>query len=242
MSNLLFYHPNLDQDSFHLSEEESKHLVRVLRKKKGDEIRLMDGKGTEAIGILENELLKQVEIYVKERKLHPLKNKYRFHLAIAPTKNADRIEWMLEKCTEIGIQEISLLTCSNSERTQMKTDRLKKILLSAIKQSKQFHLPILNEQVNFKQFIAQKWDPNALKLIAWCESEKNCSLKQKLNQIQSQNTQEILILIGPEGDFSPAEINLAIEQKFEPISLGENILRTETAGVYVSAILANHFL
>ncbi len=242
MSNLLFYHPNLEQDTFHLSEEESKHLVRVLRKKKGDEIRLMDGNGIEAIGILENEMPKQVEIYIKERKLHPLKNKYRFHLAIAPTKNADRIEWMLEKCTEIGIQEISLLTCSNSERSQMKTDRLKKILLSAIKQSKQFHLPILNEQVNFKQFIEQKWDPNALKLIAWCESEKKQNLKQKLGQIQHQDCQEIIVLIGPEGDFSPAEVNLAIANNFESVSLGENILRTETAGVFVCAALANHFL
>jgi 16S rRNA (uracil1498-N3)-methyltransferase len=242
MSNLLFYHPNLEQDTFHLSEEESKHLVRVLRKKKGDEIRLMDGKGMEAIGMIENELTKQVEIFIKERKQHSLNNKYHFHLAIAPTKNADRMEWMLEKCAEIGIQEITLLTCSNSERSQMKTDRLKKILLSAIKQSKQFHLPSLNEQVNFSKFIEQKWSPNTLKLIAWCESEKKQNLKQILGRVQQQDAQEIIVLIGPEGDFSPAEVNLAIDQKFEPISLGENILRTETAGVFVCSVLANHFL
>jgi 16S rRNA (uracil1498-N3)-methyltransferase len=201
----------------------------------------MNGNGIEAIGIITGDHSKQVQIQISKRIEHPLTKKYKFHLAIAPTKNNERIEWMLEKCTEIGIDEITFLNCSNSERSQLKLDRFSKILISALKQSKQFHLPKLNEQVSFETFVKQKQHQYSNKFIAWCESDLASNLNNKMAQLPINQTTELIFLIGPEGDFTAAEVALAKSHYFEPVSLGKNILRTETAGIYVCSVFANHF-
>ncbi len=241
MSKLLFFHPDLNNDSFFLSEEESKHLTRVLRKKNGDMVHFMNGNGLEAIGTITADHSKQVQIQISKRIEHPLTKSYKFHLAIAPTKNAERIEWMLEKCTEIGIDEITFLTCTNSERAHLKPDRFSKILIAALKQSKQFHLPKLNGQVSFESFVQENQHQHSTKLIAWCENDLTKSLHHQLAQLDLSQHAEIVFLIGPEGDFTAAEIAMAKSHHFESVSLGKNILRTETAGLFVCAVLANHF-
>jgi 16S rRNA (uracil1498-N3)-methyltransferase len=133
-----FYLPNLDQDDFEFSEEESKHCIRVLRKKKGDQIQLIDGKGTEALAEIVSDNPKKCSGQIVQRILHKPNRNYHLHLAIAPTKNFDRMEWMLEKCIEIGVDEISFIITANSERDKINLERCEKIAIAAIKQSKQF--------------------------------------------------------------------------------------------------------
>lgn len=241
MGKLLFFHPDLAAESFALSEEESKHLTRVLRKKAGDRVQFINGEGIEAIGVILEDHAKHVHIQILERITHPNPRNYRFHLAIAPTKNIERIEWMLEKCAEIGIDEISFLSCSNSERTVLKQERFTKILISALKQSKQFHLPKINAQITFKTFMNQVKHPEPIKWLAWCETNEDQTIKHKLAALNSDQFQEILLLVGPEGDFTTEEVEMAKSNQFETVSLGKNILRTETAGLYVCSVLANHF-
>ncbi|MFY8190555.1 MAG: RsmE family RNA methyltransferase [Bacteroidia bacterium] len=230
----LFYLPNLVESTFEFSEEESKHCIRVLRKKKGDKITLIDGKGTEAIGLIISDNPKKCSGEIIQRILHEPNRNYHLHIAIAPTKNFERIEWMLEKCIEIGIDEISFIETSNSERSKINLERCEKIAISAIKQSKQFYLPRLHPIQSFQSFLVQtKTIKN--KWIAWCESEKTDYLSKQITSIEnSQN----LVCIGPEGDFTTQEIQLARAHNFAPCSLGTNILRSETAAVLVAALMA----
>ena len=162
------------------------------------------------------------EIISVEEKPKPWQ--YYLHIAIAPTKLNDRIEWFLEKATEIGIDEITPIICSNSERRNIKPDRFEKIIQSAMKQSLKFTLPKINEPVKFTEFINQDFDGTIC--IAHCEDQQKNSLKSVVNP-----SEKTTILIGPEGDFSSAEIKKALDKKFIPISLGESRLRTETAGI-----------
>lgn len=219
----LFYDPNItsDQLAHTLSEEESKHACRVLRLKEGDEISILNGKGFEFITKIIDANPKKcgVEVVkINKEKTPP----YSIHIAIAPTKNNDRIEWFLEKATEIGITEITLLLCSNNERKQTKEERFEKILISAMKQSKRLFLPKLNALTPFKQFIKQH--PKGL--IAHCyEGEKSTIFDSfELNNCP--------IVIGPEGDFTLQEVELALQSGYKTITLGQNRLRTETAGLY----------
>lgn len=221
----LFYNPNINEttDSFTFDKEESKHIIKVLRKKSGDILFVTNGLGflfkTEIVVGTDNKCT--VRIIGFEKSEAP---KYHLHLAVAPTKMNDRYEWFLEKATEIGISEITPIICDHSERKFVKTDRFDKILQSAMKQSLQYYLPKLNEPIAFKDYIKQ--NKEGLLLIAHCEETDKKSLKSLVNP-----NDKVTLLIGPEGDFSSKEIILAIENNFIPITLGKTRLRTETAAI-----------
>ncbi|SHI64038.1 16S rRNA (uracil1498-N3)-methyltransferase [Tangfeifania diversioriginum] len=220
----LFYISDISGDSVTLGETESKHAVKVLRMREGDRLELIDGKG----GFYEAEISnphpkKCVLSILKTQKLARRKN-YRLHIAIAPTKNIARFEWFLEKATEIGIDEITPLLSAHSERKAVKFNRLEKILVSAMKQSQKAFLPKLNDMVPFNEIIKNCTENE--KFIAHCYKDKKPHLK---NLLEKEN--DILIMIGPEGDFSEEEVATAKENGFSEISLGDERLRTETAGI-----------
>ncbi|MCP4437773.1 MAG: 16S rRNA (uracil(1498)-N(3))-methyltransferase [Aureispira sp.] len=218
----LFY-ASINQGYAILTEDEMRHCTKTLRKKVGDTIVVMDGKGAWFEVVLDQISKRQVLCkIVKEVPLAPSPN-YTIHIAIAPTKNIDRLEFFLEKATEMGIGKVSLLLCQRSERRKVRVDRLQRILLSAAKQSLKAHLPIVTELISFRKFISNCGDQQ--KLIAHC-LEGTQSLSKTY-----QKEQDVCILIGPEGDFSPEEIDWALEHGFKPISLGKSRLRTETAGI-----------
>jgi 16S rRNA (uracil1498-N3)-methyltransferase len=223
----LFYNPEISRDSGEITfdKEESRHIVKVLRMEEGDAFKITNGKGFffDAEIISANPKRCVVKI-LSEDFQQPLP--YQLHLAVAPTKLNDRYEWFLEKATEIGITEITPIICDHSERKKIKPERYQKILQSAMKQSLKAYLPILNEAVSFKDFLASEKDKEGLKYIAHCEETQKKSLKSVL--LQNKKT---TILIGPEGDFSTTEINLAKTSGFVPITLGNNRLRTETAAI-----------
>lgn len=221
----LFYNPEISEsaENFFFDREESKHIIKVLRKKEGDNLFVTNGLGflfkTEIV--LASDSKCQVKI-VSSEKGEPLK--YHLHLAVAPTKMNDRFEWFLEKATEIGISEITPIICDHSERKIIKTDRFDKIIQSAMKQSLHYYLPKLNEPITFKDFMKQ--ENKGLNLIAHCEETDKKSLKEVVKP-----NQDVTILIGPEGDFSEKEIKLALENNYFAVMLGNTRLRTETAAV-----------
>ena len=220
----IFYTPDISGKTYTLDETESKHCVRVLRLEKGDEITLVDGKGGWFSAEIADPNPKRCVVNVIKSELNFGKREYQIHIAIAPTKNMDRIEWFLEKATEIGIDRVTPLLCRFSERKEVKLDRLEKVMISAMKQSLKAYLPQLDELTKFSDFIHQPFDGQ--KFIAHCEEQHRELLKNVLKPGENY-----LILIGPEGDFSPEEIELAINAGFLPVSLGNSRLRTETAGV-----------
>jgi 16S rRNA (uracil1498-N3)-methyltransferase len=221
----LFYNPDIDQTTlaFSFDKEESRHIVKVMRKKPGDILFVTNGFGflfkTEITVASDNKCT--VRIVSSEQAEKP---SYHLHLAVAPTKMNDRYEWFLEKATEMGIAEITPLICDHSERKIIKTERFDKIIQSAMKQSAQYYLPKLNEPVTFKNFIKQM--PAGQRFIAHCEETDRKSLKEILKP-----SEDVTMLIGPEGDFSHTEITLAIGNGYIPVSLGNTRLRTETAAV-----------
>lgn len=223
----LFFNSNINETTQNITFDklESKHIVRVLRKKESDFLKITNGKGflfTAKI-ILANDKKCLAEIIEVEQQ--PKHWDYYLHIAIAPTKNNDRLEWFLEKATEIGIDEITPIICSNSERKIVKTERLQKIIQSAMKQSLQMVLPKLNEPVKLNDFL--KTNFSGTLCIAHCEKNK----EKKLLKKTVANSEKTIILIGPEGDFSTKEIELALQKNYIPISLGESRLRTETAAL-----------
>ncbi|MET2985687.1 16S rRNA (uracil(1498)-N(3))-methyltransferase [Aureibaculum conchae] len=222
----LFYTSKITKDSntFTFDKTESRHIVKVLRKKPNDQLFITNGKGelfTSEISIAndKNCTVKIINVETREKSWN-----YYLHVAIAPTKNIDRFEWFLEKATEIGIDEITPILCDHSERKIIKMDRLTRILESAMKQSLKFQLPKLNSLTSFSDLIMHNNSENLF--IAHCEDSDKKTLKQLLKPQQNAT-----ILIGPEGDFSNAEIETAIDKNFKPISLGKSRLRTETAGI-----------
>jgi 16S rRNA (uracil1498-N3)-methyltransferase len=223
----LFYdsHISKKDKQFTFEKEESRHIIRVLRKKEDDSIFITNGKGFlfhSKISIASDK-----KCVVTIEKVVEVEDNLTYHIqiAIAPTKNNQRLEWFLEKATEIGVSEITPIICEHSERKVVKVERLQKVLVSAMKQSKRMHLPILNQAIPLKKFLENSIHQNK-KFIAHCEDDDKQTLKQQLKA-----NQDVLILIGPEGDFSLSEISLALEKGFQPISLGKSILRTETAGM-----------
>jgi 16S rRNA (uracil1498-N3)-methyltransferase len=221
----LFYNPDIDEttESFSFDKEESRHIIKVLRKKDSDILHVTNGLGflfeTKITLASDNKCTVQV-LSVKKAD----EPKFRLHLAVAPTKMNDRFEWFLEKATEIGIQEITPVFCDRSERKAINPERFEKIILSAMKQSNETFLPKLNQAVSFKEFIKQKNE--GLNLIAHCEETDKKSLKEILKP-----NKNVTMLIGPEGDFSEKEIALALENNFQPVTLGNTRLRTETAAI-----------
>lgn len=223
----LFFHPEALQINQELAfdKDESRHIVKVLRKQTGDRLMLTNGKGSfytsEIIAANPNKCVVQL---LEAENQEPLP--YSLHLAVAPTKLNDRYEWFLEKAVEIGINEITPIFCEHSERTKIKEERFEKIILSAMKQSLKAYLPKLNKAVSFSEFIKTASQSSDKKYIAHCAQGEKKSLKSEL-----QPKHNVLILIGPEGDFALSEIELAIKNNFIPVSLGNSRLRTETAAV-----------
>lgn len=220
----VFFVTDLSSGSFELNKEESRHCIRVLRLKKGDQILVMDGKGSRYLAAIQNPDSNACKVQLIKEESQQVKRLYHLTIAIAPTKNTDRFEWFLEKSTEIGIDRIVPVICQHSERKDLKRDRLEKILISAIKQSGQLFLPELTHSMPFKDLVRLPFDGD--RFIAHCEPGEKNLLKNSLSVGRN-----VLILIGPEGDFDPLEIKLALEQGFKPVSLGESRLRTETAGI-----------
>lgn len=221
----LFYNPDITEQTtqFSFDKEESRHIVKVLRKSIGDILHITNGKGWlfEAEIVIPDIKNCLATIVSKDLKT---KHPYHLHLAVAPTKMNDRYEWFLEKATEIGVDTITPIICDHSERKVIKLDRFEKIIQSAMKQSLHCYLPKLNEAIPFKDFINQSF--NGQLYIAHCEETDKKSLK---NQIKKN--ENVTILIGPEGDFSVKEIEMAIANDFIPVTLGDTRLRTETAGI-----------
>lgn len=225
----VFYTPDI-QTSNELPEEEAQHCTRVLRLNTGDEITLTDGKGHFYKAEITAATNKRCLVAIRETIVQEPAWNCHLHIAMAPTKNMDRNEWFAEKATEIGFDELTFLNCRFSERKVIKNERIEKILISAIKQSLKARLPILNDMTDFDRFIAR--DFKGQKFIAHCYEGEKPLLKNVLKP-----GEDVLVLIGPEGDFSEEEVSKAIERGFIPISLGKSRLRTETA-----ALVACHTL
>jgi len=220
----LFYAPDISGNTYTLNEEESKHCIRVLRLTVGDEITLIDGKGGLFKTRIANPEPKRCMVEVYESTFEFEKRNHYLHIAIAPTKNIERFEWFLEKATEIGIDEITPLLCEHSERKVVNNERLEKIIISAVKQSIKAYIPVLNPMTTFKQFIQSNQAGELF--IAHCATKEMNHLKNEIKPLKRST-----ILIGPEGDFSIDEIQLALKNHYREISLGTSRLRTETAGV-----------
>jgi 16S rRNA (uracil1498-N3)-methyltransferase len=222
----LFYTRDIEptHPQYFLSEEESKHCIRVLRLDTGAEVQLIDGRGGLYTAQIRDAHPKRTILQITNVITAFNKRNHYLHIAVAPTKNIERLEWFLEKATEIGVDEISLIICQRSERKEAKTDRLNKIITSAIKQSLKAYHPVLNEPQVFSKFITKQF--NGQKFIAHCENGEKANLS---SEIIKQN--RYLVLIGPEGDFSPNEIDAALQNGFKAITLGDSRLRTETAAL-----------
>ena len=221
----LFYNPDLDELTTQIAftKDESRHIVKVLRKNSGDQLQITNGKGWLFIAEISVADVKNCVAIILSKSFEPSRN-YKVHLAVAPTKMNERYEWFLEKATEIGVDTITPIICDHSERKTIKADRFDKIIQSAMKQSLHYYMPELQEAILFKDFVSQPF--NGQKFIAHCEETERTSLKSALKR-----NSDVLILIGPEGDFSSAEIKLAIASGFQPVTLGTTRLRTETAAV-----------
>ncbi len=231
----LFYHPNVVEEDQQIvfPRDESKHIVKVLRKKEGDILHVTNGNGYLFISELnlitpQQCIAKVIEVKKEEAP------KYYLHMAVAPTKMNDRYEWFLEKATEIGVMEITPIICDHSERKVVKLDRFERVLQSAMKQSLHFTLPKINQPVRFSEFVTDT--PEGTKYIAHCEDElEKRSLKNSINLGEKS-----IVLIGPEGDFSSEEIALAKQNSWKPVSLGSTRLRTETAAIVACHTVALH--
>ncbi len=229
----LFYTPDINTSTYTLSEEESKHCIKVLRLVEGDKIYLVDGRG----GFYETHIIeahpKRCMVQVLDVKLNYGKRNYRLHVAISPLKSLDRFEWFLEKATEIGIDEITPIITQRSEKRDLKLERSNKIIESAMKQSKKAFHPKLNEIIAFSKFL-EKENAEEIKLIAHCLEDD----KKSVNDFRDNAHKNYLILIGPEGDFTEEEIKAAISKGYIPLSLGEARLRTETAAIKTCALIS----
>ncbi len=222
----LFYTPDIDASHplYFLSEEESKHCARVLRLQAGDAVQLIDGRGGFYQANIQEAHPKRTILKISSVQTAYGQRNHYLHVAIAPTKNIERFEWFLEKATEIGIDEITPIICQRSERREVKTDRAAKIITSAVKQSLKAYHPVLNQPLPFNKFV--QGQHNAQKFIAHCADGSKSDLSAEVKKHG-----RYVILIGPEGDFTPAEVDLALQSDFKAITLGESRLRTETAAL-----------
>ena len=231
-----FYCPDI-AETLTLGEEDSKHCVKVLRMGEGDTIEVVDGNGTLYTCRITMAHPKRCAVEVTERMQQPPHWGHRIVLGVAPTKNLDRIEWLVEKCVEMGVDRIIPLRCHNSERTVLKTERLKKIMVSAMKQSLKATLPLLDEMTPVAQVLAEPFE--GTRCIAYCDEQLPRGQRLTLTGVYRPG-QDVMVLIGPEGDFSPEEVQAARDAGFMPVTLGESRLRTETAGMM--AVAAIHTL
>ena len=235
----LFYCPDIKPEGYcTLDAEESRHAVRVLRLREGDEINVTDGRGSlyRSRIVTADDRVCVVEVIAQEFSI--LNSQFSIHLAVAPTKNPSRMEWLVEKAVEMGVGEITLLQCDHSERTFLKTDRLERLAVSAMKQSLHLTLPAINPAVSLRQWLHSPLSVlrSPLKFIAHCDADHPRTM---LHEAMLPG-RDAAILIGPEGDFSEEEIALALEHGFQPVSFGTARLRTETAALY--AVAAFNFI
>jgi 16S rRNA (uracil1498-N3)-methyltransferase len=227
----IFYQPGITSGDVILNEEESRHAVRVLRLTKGDPLILVDGKGIWAEAEIIDPNPGKCRVTILNIREESGKKAYTLHLAVAPTKNHDRMEWLIEKATEIGLDFFTPLNCSFSERRHIQKNRLEKIAIAAMKQSLKAYLPVIHETEDFITFIGIPY--HGKKFIAHCSPGEKPHLKNLIPE-----NENILILIGPEGDFSPAEISYACQNGFQEVTLGRSRLRTETAALAACHIVA----
>jgi len=223
----IFYTPDITQNTYTLNEEESKHCVRVLRLPIGALVNLVDGKGGFYTAEIISDNPKKVTLKILNVETGFHKRNHYLHIAVAPTKNIDRIEWFLEKATELGIDEITPIITDRSERRVVKEDRLNKVITSAVKQSIKAYHPKLNDAVSYDAFMKASFEGDLL--IAHCIDNEE---KKYISNLVKPHG-KYLILIGPEGDFTPEEVSLALNKGFKALTLGENRLRTETAALSV---------
>lgn len=225
----IFYFPDIKTNTFLLPEDESKHAVKVLRLTTGDQVQITDGKGGFYTAVIQEMQAKNCLLRIVSEQQQYGWRPYNIHVAVAPTKNIERLEWFIEKATEIGVEAISFLLCERSERKHLNLDRLEKVVVSAMKQSVKAYKPQLHDLISFKDFI-QEQQPTQTYIAHLAESDQ-----MPLHQVPL--TDSVCVLIGPEGDFSPKEIQMAYAQGIKPITLGTSRLRTETA-----ALVACHTL
>jgi 16S rRNA (uracil1498-N3)-methyltransferase len=222
----IFYVPDIVLPEVTLSQEESAHCVRVLRLGAGEKVQVIDGNGGYYNAMIAVPDAKHCKLTITGIIEKQVQRNYSIHIAIAPTKNIERFEWFIEKSVEIGIDIITPLLCHRSERRVLKTERLERLIISTMKQAIIPAHPVLHELTGFKEFVTRQGNHDTDLFIAHCEETD----RKKLSEVcrPGKNT---IVLIGPEGDFSPDEIRLALGQPFIPVSLGQNRLRTETAGI-----------
>lgn len=239
----LFYSKNIEGGICRLDHDESGHCIKVLRHRCGDEISVIDGCGTlykcRIVSDSHKEVTAAVIEEVKDWGSHP----YRLHMAVCPTKNNDRYEWFAEKACEMGFDELSPVIGEHSERRILKTARVEKILVSAAKQSLKAAVPAVNEPLSVKEFITSFADrQDTLKLIAYCFDDENVPRRSIKEVLKGWEGGEIAVMIGPEGDFSKAEADLALQNGFIPVHLGESRLRTETAALTAVSAVYLHYM
>jgi 16S rRNA (uracil1498-N3)-methyltransferase len=234
-----FYIENLEQKVIVLDEDTSKHMIGVLRMQKGANVLLTDGKGTKATASIIDDNRKRCSVQIIERDQEE-QAQSKITIAISIIKNASRFEWFLEKATEIGVTEIIPLLCERTEKEKFRYDRMKGILVSATLQSQQTWLPVLHEPIPFEKVIILASQQQ--KFIAHCVPDKKTQLSSVIRQLPTSKQQlSTILLIGPEGDFTPAEIKDALTAGFLPVALGNTRLRTETAGIVAATLLCNAF-
>lgn len=221
----LFYCCSIENSTASFSKEESGHCIRVLRMRKGDHVSFTDGLGNLYEGTIADDDSHCMKVVVLKTRREFGERSYRFHMAVSPLKNADRFEWFIEKAVEMGIDEITPLICSRTEKTHIKKERIENLILSAMKQSVKTYLPVLNEPLPFKDFLAA--NNRVTRIIAHCYEEIP---RKPISEVIPTGT-DLLIMIGPEGDFTTEEVKSAIESGFISAHLGTSRLRTETAGI-----------
>jgi 16S rRNA (uracil1498-N3)-methyltransferase len=229
MAHPFFYIENLETASVVLDEDTSKHVVQVLRMKRGEQLLVTDGKGKKAVAMIEDDNRKRCSVNILSHETEPQRSN-RTAIAISLVKNSSRFEWFLEKATEIGVSEIIPLLCERTEKEKFRHDRMKSIVVSAMLQSQQSWMPVLHEPTDFD--MVMKENGYGKKFIAHCVPGDKASLHTERDPSSSS-----LILIGPEGDFTNHEIAFALDKGFLPVTLGSTRLRTETAGMVAAALL-----
>lgn len=228
---ILFYHPDIaDGTSFSLTPEESKHCARVLRKNTGDTVQVTDGKGFLYTGTLVEVHPAHCIVQVSNRQPGADTTTFGLHLAVSPLRNPARWEWMLEKATEAGVREITPVTCQRTERHAHKPDRWHKIVVAAMKQSLHSHLPVIHPPATFEEVVGNS--PTSQAFIAWCSDDHH---RVMLQEVLTPH-ENALVMIGPEGDFTPREVEMALTNNFTAVSLGNSRLRSETAALAASFI------
>lgn len=223
-----FYIQNIEQ-TITFPETESKHAIKVLRLKNGDKVRLVNGRGLEAFATIVSDHHKHCEVEVFDKK-ESITKANKIAIALAPTKSNDRTEWFLEKAIEIGLTDFIPIICKNSERKKFNKERWEKVAISALKQSQRLWKTTIHEPIKLEDFLSE--NRTGQNSIAYCGAFEKRELKEFIDQSKDQ-----LILIGPEGDFTPEETDLAFQKGFQPVTLGENRLRTETAGIVACTLM-----